>query len=79
VEIRIPDVCLLADDAVLIAALAVALVETAARGWVSGSSPPPVRTEQLRLATWRAARSGLHEDLVYPLTGRPAPAIESCS
>jgi YbdK family carboxylate-amine ligase len=74
VEIRIPDVCLLADDAVLIAALAGALVETAARDWRSGSSPPPVRTEQLRLATWRAARSGLHEDLVHPLTGRPAPA-----
>jgi carboxylate-amine ligase len=74
VEIRIPDVCLLADDAVLIAALAGALVETAARDWRSGSSPPPVGTEQLRLATWRAARSGLHEDLVHPLTGRPAPA-----
>ncbi|HZE33305.1 MAG TPA: glutamate--cysteine ligase [Actinoallomurus sp.] len=74
VEIRIPDVCLLADDAVLIAALAGALVETAARDWRSGSSPPSVGTEQLRLATWRAARSGLHEDLVHPLTGRPAPA-----
>jgi carboxylate-amine ligase len=74
VEIRIPDVCLLADDAVLIAALAGALVETAARDWRSGSSPPPTRTEQLRLATWRAAHSGLHEELVHPLTGRPAPA-----
>jgi gamma-glutamyl:cysteine ligase YbdK (ATP-grasp superfamily) len=70
-EIRIPDVCLLADDAVLMAALAGALVEIAAREWRSGSSPPPVRTEQLRLATWLAARSGLHEDLVHPLTDRP--------
>ncbi|MGH3382114.1 MAG: glutamate--cysteine ligase [Actinoallomurus sp.] len=74
VEIRIADVCLLADDAVLIAALASALVETAAREWRSGSSPLPVHTEQLRLATWRAARSGLNEDLVHPLTGRPTPA-----
>lgn len=74
VEIRIPDVCLLADDSVLIAALAGALVETAAREWRSGSPPPPVHTEQLRLATWRAARSGLNQDLVHPLTGRPVPA-----
>jgi carboxylate-amine ligase len=74
VEIRIADVCLLADDAVLIAMLAGALVEAAARDWQSGESPMPVRTEQLRLATWRAARSGLREDLVHPLTGRPAPA-----
>ncbi|MFZ0875209.1 MAG: carboxylate--amine ligase, partial [Pseudonocardiaceae bacterium] len=31
------------------------------------------RTELLRLASWRASRSGLHGDLVDP-TGRPAPA-----
>lgn len=74
VEIRIADVCLLADDAVLIAMLVGALVETAARAWRSGEPPLPMRTERLRLATWRAARSGLHDDLVHPLTGRPAPA-----
>lgn len=74
VEIRIADVCLLADDAVLIAMLVGALVETASRAWLSGEPPLPVRTERLRLATWRAARSGLHDDLVHPLTGRPAPA-----
>jgi carboxylate-amine ligase len=74
VEIRIPDVCLMADDAVLVAALAAALVETAARDWRAGRPAPPVRTEQLRLATWRAARSGLDKDLIHPLTGRPVPA-----
>ena len=74
VEIRIPDVCLVADDAVLVAALAAALVETAAREWRSGRPPPAVRTGQLRLATWRAARSGLRGDLVHPLTGGPVPA-----
>jgi carboxylate-amine ligase len=37
---------------------------------------PDVRTELLRVATWRAARSGLARDLVHPLTGRPAPAAD---
>jgi glutamate---cysteine ligase / carboxylate-amine ligase len=38
-----------------------------------------VTTEVLRLASWRAARSGLTGDLVHPLTGRPAPASEVVS
>lgn len=73
VEVRIADVCLLADDAVLLAALVRALVETAARSWRAGVPPAPVRTEVLRLAGWRAARSGLDGSLVAP-PGRPAPA-----
>ena len=60
IEIRIADVCLRADDAVLIAALARALVET--------------RTELLRLAAWRASRSGLAAALLNPVTGLPEPA-----
>lgn len=75
VEVRIADVCLAADDAVLVAALGRALVETAARLWRAGVPPPVVRTELLRLATWRAARSGLDGDLLDP-TGRPAPAVQ---
>lgn len=73
VEVRVADVCLLADDAVLLAALARALVETAARSWRAGVAPEPVRTEVLRLAGWRASRAGLDGDLVAP-DGRPAPA-----
>jgi carboxylate-amine ligase len=72
-EVRVADVCLLADDVVLLAALARALVETAARSWRAGVPAPPIRTEVLRLASWRAARSGLDGSLVAP-TGRPAPA-----
>ena len=68
------DVCLHADDAVLVAAMSRALVETAAREWRAGSAAQPVRTELLRLATWRAGRSGLDADLVDPRTLRPAPA-----
>jgi gamma-glutamyl:cysteine ligase YbdK (ATP-grasp superfamily) len=58
IEIRVADVCLQADDAVLIAALARALVETEARGWRQGTPVRQVRAELLRLAAWRASRSG---------------------
>ena len=74
VEIRVADVCLRAEDAVLVAALARGLVETAARSWEQGEPAPDVRTEVLRLSTWRASRSGTTGALVHPVTGRPAPA-----
>jgi glutamate---cysteine ligase / carboxylate-amine ligase len=73
VEVRVADVCLLVEDAVLLAALTRALVDTAARSWRSGEPPAPLRTEMLRLASWRAARSGLGADLLAP-DGRTAPA-----
>jgi glutamate---cysteine ligase / carboxylate-amine ligase len=66
-EIRIADVCLHADDAVLIAGLSRALVDTEARHWRAGTDLPHPRTEILRLAAWRASRSGLEEDLINPL------------
>jgi glutamate---cysteine ligase / carboxylate-amine ligase len=75
VEVRVADVCLVADDAVLLAALARALVETAARSWRASVPPAPLRTELLRLAAWRAGRSGLDGDLIDP-AGRPAPAAQ---
>jgi carboxylate-amine ligase len=74
VEIRISDVCLYADDAALIAALARALVETEARRWREGSAIPAHRLEMLRLAAWRASRSGLDDVLLNPRTGLPEPA-----
>jgi carboxylate-amine ligase len=74
VEIRVADVCMVADDALLLAALVRGLVETAAREWDKGEPPSPVRTELLRLASWRASRSGLEGELVHPVTARPASA-----
>jgi YbdK family carboxylate-amine ligase len=74
VEVRVPDVCMVTEDAVLLAALTRGLVETAVREWRAGRPPPPVRADVLRLASWRAARYGLEGDLVHPGTGRPAPA-----
>jgi glutamate---cysteine ligase / carboxylate-amine ligase len=73
-EIRIADVCLRADDAVLIAALARALVETEARAAREGLPGRSVRTELLRLAGWRASRSGLDDVLISPVTGQPEQA-----
>ena len=78
-EIRIADVCLHADDAVLVAALCRALVDTEARRWQAGTELRPQstqmqRTEMLRLAAWRASRSGLDDVLLDPRTGQPEPA-----
>lgn len=73
-EIRIADVCLQADDAVLIAGLSRALVETEALRWRAGADAPRQRTELLRLASWRASRSGVADDLLSPLTGLPESA-----
>jgi carboxylate-amine ligase len=74
IEIRIADVCLQADDAVLLAALTRALVETEARGARDGKPAVPTRTELLRLAAWRASRSGLDDALLDPVTGLPEEA-----
>ncbi|MBH5338061.1 glutamate--cysteine ligase [Streptomyces pactum] len=74
VEVRVADVCLEADDTVLVAALVRGLVETAARDLRDGRPAPEVGVGELRLAAWRAARSGITGDLVHPLTWRPAAA-----
>ncbi|MFB9738803.1 glutamate--cysteine ligase [Streptomyces thermocoprophilus] len=77
VEFRVADVCLDADGAVLLAMLARALVETAAREWQEGRGPAPHTVSLLRLASWRAARSGLTGELLHPVTLRPVPARDA--
>lgn len=74
VEIRVADVCLDAEDTVMVAALVRALVETAARQWQSGRDAPVMPTALIRAAGWRAARSALAGDLLDPLTGKPRAA-----
>lgn len=76
-EVRIADVCLRHEDAVLIAALVRGLVETEARAWQQDAAPLRIRAELLRLAAWRASRSGLDGPLIDPFTGRPdqSPAV----
>jgi carboxylate-amine ligase len=74
VEIRIADVCTEVENATLVAALARALVETAARSTAAGEALTPWRTDLVRAATWRAARFGLEDQLVHPVEQRLAPA-----
>jgi carboxylate-amine ligase len=76
VEVRVADVCLRADDAVLIAALCRGLVETAARDARAGNDAPAAPAALLRLAAWRAARSGTADVLVHPADWRPRRAAE---
>lgn len=76
IEIRVADVCLEASSTVLVATLARALVETAAREWRAGRPPLAHGIDLLRLAAWRAARSGLDDTLLHPVTMRPATSAE---
>ncbi|MEV8565482.1 glutamate--cysteine ligase [Streptomyces sp. NPDC051322] len=76
VEVRVADVCIEVDDTVLLAAMVRGLVETAVRAWQADEPPTPVTVGLLRLATWRAARSGASGRLVHPATWQPAPAEE---
>jgi carboxylate-amine ligase len=73
VEIRVADVCLGIDDAVLVAALARALVMSGAAGGLPADSPP---VEVKRAAAFAAARWGLGGRLIDPTTRRTAPAGE---
>ena len=71
VELRVADVCLEVEDAVLVAVLARALVETHA-----DASAQPWRADLLNVAAWRAARYGIAGDLVHPGTRELAPSRE---
>lgn len=64
IEIRVCDVCARSEDAALIAALARALVETAAQQERDGARTPAVRSGLIRAASWRASRWGMSADLV---------------
>jgi carboxylate-amine ligase len=74
VEVRVADVCLLAEDAAVLAALTRGLVETAAREWARGVPPIAVSAKALRLTSWQAALCGLSGMLGDPETGGTAPA-----
>lgn len=69
VEIRIADVCLREQDAVTVAGLCRALVESAAEEARRGIPPAGSDQRMLRLATWRAAMTGVRGDQVDPQTG----------
>ncbi|MFK0006637.1 glutamate--cysteine ligase [Paenarthrobacter sp. NPDC090520] len=77
VELRIADVCLYAGDALTIAVLARALVETSARQWREGAPPSDVLTSVLRMSNWRASRYGVNEQLIHPGELEPCPAEDA--
>ncbi|MER7795873.1 glutamate--cysteine ligase [Microbacterium sp. NPDC096154] len=75
VEVRIADVCLAAEDGALLACVVRALVDQAADDWRSGIAPLPASTAAIRLASWLAARHGMGDRLVDPVTGTPRAAV----
>ena len=73
VEVRVADVCTDIDDALVVAALTRALVET----MMSEDEPNPSwRIELLRAGRWLARRYGVTGSLLDPRTGHPRPASE---
>ncbi len=74
VEVRVPDVCTDIADGLLIAALARGLVDTAAADWRAGVAAAPVGVGLLRAAAWRAARSGMADELVDVCAATAVPA-----
>ncbi|WP_369149137.1 glutamate--cysteine ligase [Streptomyces sp. R44] len=77
VEVRVADVCLDVTTPVLLAALIRGLVETEARAWQDGQPPARIGTGLLRLASWRAGRSGLDGPLLHPETMRETSAEDA--
>ncbi|WP_138414442.1 glutamate--cysteine ligase [Sinomonas gamaensis] len=77
VEIRIADVPLLTSDSALVAVLVRALVETALREAADGVAPLATPVGILRLAAWRASRSGLNGQLVHPAKREPVSASDA--
>ena len=75
VEIRIADVCLRPQNTVLLAGIARAMVDTAAREWREGVPPAATASALLRLAGWKASRWGLRGELLDPHTAHPTPAL----
>lgn len=75
-EFRVTDICLTADEAVMVTGLVRALARTCYDQAARGESPPQVRQEILRAAKWRAARYGLDAELVDVGARRAAPAGE---
>ncbi|MBE9179590.1 carboxylate-amine ligase [Oculatella sp. LEGE 06141] len=63
-EFRITDMCMTADEAVMIAGLARALVRTCYEQAIAHTPYAPVQSELLRAANWCAARFGLDAELI---------------
>ncbi|WP_431230004.1 glutamate--cysteine ligase [Paenarthrobacter nicotinovorans] len=76
VELRIADVCLYAEDALTLAVIARALVETSAAEWRRGDPPSSALTQVIRMANWKASRFGINRELLHPQDQSPVAAPE---
>jgi len=75
VEVRVADVCMDVEDALLVAALTRGLVDTSAAAWARGEPAPDVPTALIRLAMWQAGREGVDGMLLDPQAFTPRPAL----
>lgn len=75
-EVRTADAQLEAQDSVLLAALVRGLVVTAVRDADVGAPFPDPDPELLDAAQWQAARQGLSDVVVNPVSGKLVPARE---
>lgn len=73
-EFRMPDACLTVDDTVMIAGLVRALIHACVEEERRGAPEDAAPMELLRVAQWRAARSGCRGDLVDVVRRRAEPA-----
>jgi glutamate---cysteine ligase / carboxylate-amine ligase len=69
IEVRIADVCLTIDEAVMFTGLVRALIQTCHESVLQGRSYLPIRQEIVRVSHWQAARYGLEAFLLDPLSG----------
>jgi len=74
IEVRLADVCLTVDEAVMIAGLARALAETCDQQAQEQIPDVVVPDDVIRAAHWRAARDGIDGELLDVLLGRAVPA-----
>lgn len=77
IEVRALDVQLEIQDAVTLAGVVRALVTTALDDHASARAFINAEPELMAAAVWHAARHGLNDSLVHPLTGRSVPAAEA--
>ena len=76
IEFRVTDCCLTIDEAVMIAGLVQAIVQTCYEQARREDPLAVVRPELLRAAHWRAARFGLESELIDAVEQRSLPAAE---
>jgi carboxylate-amine ligase len=74
IEFRVTDVCTTVNEAVMVAGLTRALVQTCYEQVIQNQPFADVRPEILRAAHWRAARHGLEEHLIDVVEKKAIPA-----